>query len=147
MGLKVISSPIGEVKVAEGNGGVRRLELPERPPAEPVLLPPGAPRDWRRLLGAGPADTAGSSEFRRRVWAAAAAIPFGQTRSYGWVASKAGKPRAARAVGGALHANPVPLLVPCHRVIRADGELGGFGRGRAWKIFLLRFEADNREKP
>ena len=78
--------------------------------------------------------------FQRRVWDAAAQIPHGQTRSYWWVAVRMGDPFAARAVGGALGANPVPILVPCHRVLRKDGHLGGFSAGLAWKRMLLDLE-------
>ncbi len=71
----------------------------------------------------------GAAGFHREALLAAAAIPYGQTRSYWWVAVRAGNPRAARAVGQAMALNPLPLLVPCHRVVRADGTLGGFGGG------------------
>ncbi len=75
--------------------------------------------------------------FTRRVLRACSWIPAGDVRSYGQLAAKVGKPGAARAVGQALARNPVPVLVPCHRVVRAGGQLGGFGGGRVWKEFLL----------
>ena len=67
-------------------------------------------------------------------------IPRGETRSYAWIAKKIGKPRAARAVGAACGANPVPIIVPCHRVIASDGSLGGFGGGLPLKRRLLKLE-------
>ncbi len=72
-------------------------------------------------------DLSGSTPFQRRVWKATREIPYGQVRSYKWVAEKMGSPAACRAVGNALAANPLPLIIPCHRVIRSDGKPGGFG--------------------
>ncbi len=73
-----------------------------------------------------PLDLSSYSDFQRRVWEVARTIPYGEVRSYQWVSSKLGNPRGGRAVGSALGRNPVPVIVPCHRVIRADGKLGGF---------------------
>lgn len=78
--------------------------------------------------------------FARAVLAEVAGIPFGKTLSYGEVAAAVGKPLAARAVGQAVGSNPLPLLIPCHRVLAANGGLGGFGGGLAWKRFLLDLE-------
>ena len=78
--------------------------------------------------------------FQKSVWEAIRAIPYGQTRSYSWIAKRIGRPRAVRAVGNAVRANPLFLLVPCHRVVRADGSLGGFCYGGAVKEWLLRLE-------
>jgi len=90
-----------------------------------------------------------ATPFRRRVWKLTRQIPRGETRSYGWVARKVGRPGAARAVGGALAANPIPIIVPCHRVVGADGKPGGYAGGAAMKKRLLRREADavRRELP
>jgi O-6-methylguanine DNA methyltransferase len=82
----------------------------------------------------------GTDSFEWNVWHCAKTIPFGETRSYGWIAREIGNPGAYRAVGRALGANPWPLLVPCHRVIRMDGTLGGFSSGLEWKHYLLKFE-------
>ncbi len=87
-----------------------------------------------------PLDLEGQPRFRRKVWEVLQTIPYGRVRSYGWVARKIGKPKAARAVGGACGANPVPLLVPCHRVIAGDGSLGGFSGGLGVKKRLLKLE-------
>jgi methylated-DNA-[protein]-cysteine S-methyltransferase len=80
------------------------------------------------------------SAFRRSVLAAAEAIPYGQVRSYGEVARSAGSPAAVRAVGSALGANPVCVVVPCHRVLRSDGSISGYAGGPERKDFLLRLE-------
>jgi O-6-methylguanine DNA methyltransferase len=87
-----------------------------------------------------PVDVEGQPRFRVKVWKVLQSIPYGRVRSYGWVARKVGKPRAARAIGGACGANPVPLLVPCHRVIAGDGSLGGFSGGVGVKKRLLKLE-------
>jgi O-6-methylguanine DNA methyltransferase len=75
--------------------------------------------------------------FDRRVWAAALEIPFGETRSYAWVACRIGRPKAVRAVGNSLNRNPLAPYVPCHRVIASDGSLGGFSGGLKKKKRLL----------
>lgn len=91
--------------------------------------------------GPGPRlDLGGLSEFERDVLDAARRIPAGQVRPYGWVAREAGRPRAVRAVGSVLARNPIPLLVPCHRVVRGDGALGQYMFGPEHKRALLRGE-------
>jgi methylated-DNA-[protein]-cysteine S-methyltransferase len=75
-----------------------------------------------------------------RVWQALQRIPLGETRSYEEIARAIGNPRACRAVGGANRRNTLPLLIPCHRVIRKDGGLGGFACGTKIKCWLLQFE-------
>ena len=118
---------------------------------------PGSLALWERLRGeleeyfAGtrksfdlPIRCAGTP-FQRRVWAALAEIPYGETRSYGQIARLTGSPGAARAVGMACHVNPVVLLIPCHRVVGATGALTGFGGGLEVKKRLLALEAEHRE--
>ena len=83
-----------------------------------------------------PLDLAGT-EFQKRVWNALRKISAGKTKSYGEIAQAIGKPKAVRAVGGACGANPVPVLVPCHRVLAANKKLGGFSGGLDWKRNLL----------
>lgn len=87
------------------------------------------PIDWSELAG-----------FTRRVLKATARIGFGDTSTYAGVATEAGSPRAVRAAGNALGANPVPVVVPCHRVLRTGGALGGYAGGSERKEFLLRLE-------
>jgi methylated-DNA-[protein]-cysteine S-methyltransferase len=84
------------------------------------------------------------SPFQLKVWSALLEIPYGETRSYGEVAASVGVPRAARAVGQANGRNPLPIVVPCHRVIAADGSLGGFGSGLDIKRMLLELESGGR---
>jgi methylated-DNA-[protein]-cysteine S-methyltransferase len=81
------------------------------------------------------------SAFERAVWGQIAAIPYGETRSYGSIAHAVGEPGGAQAVGLACHRNPLPLIIPCHRVIGSDGKLVGFGGGLHRKRWLLQLEA------
>jgi methylated-DNA-[protein]-cysteine S-methyltransferase len=87
-----------------------------------------------------PLDWQLSRDFRRRVLRAIARIPYGQTRSYTQMATSAGNERAVRAAGTACGTNPIPLVVPCHRVLRSGGALGGYGGGLPMKEGLLRLE-------
>ena len=84
-----------------------------------------------------PLDLSSGTEFQRRVWNALRRIASGRTRSYAEVAVAIGNPRATRAVGGACGANPIPVLVPCHRVLAANRAIGGFSSGLGWKRKLL----------
>jgi len=95
----------------------------------------GEPVDFTDKL-----DLVEATRFQQNVWQAVRTIPYGETRSYGWVANKLGLPKAARGVGQALARNPLPIVIPCHRVISSNGSLGGFGGGVEIKEFLLRLE-------
>jgi methylated-DNA-[protein]-cysteine S-methyltransferase len=149
-----IDSPIGALLVARDDEGITALLLPHgRRPAAP------AP-DWTRddadfadvraqlaEYFAGdrttfelPLHLVGSA-FQRRVWAALLEIPCGETTSYGALAAAIGAPGAARAVGLANGQNPIAVIVPCHRVIGADGSLTGYGGGLPTKRWLLAHEA------
>lgn len=85
-------------------------------------------------------DLSGATTFQRQVWEITRLIPYGETRSYAWVAEQIGQPRAVRAVGQALGKNPLPIIIPCHRVIASDGKLGGFSGGVEMKKRLLSLE-------
>ena len=85
------------------------------------------------------------TDFQRSVWQALRAIPFGETRSYGELARQLGNPAAMRAVGAANGGNPISIIVPCHRVIGANGSLTGFGGGIPAKAWLLAHEAPQRD--
>jgi methylated-DNA-[protein]-cysteine S-methyltransferase len=87
-----------------------------------------------------PLDLSSGSPFQRRVWRAILRIPYGRVRSYRWVAERVGGRRYARAVGLALGANPVPIVVPCHRIVASHGGLGGFSGGLRTKRRLLALE-------
>jgi methylated-DNA-[protein]-cysteine S-methyltransferase len=87
-----------------------------------------------------PLDWTGKTEFQKSVWRQMLKISTGKTKSYGEIAAAIGNPKAVRAVGGACGANPVPVLVPCHRVLAANKKLGGFSGGLDWKRSLLKRE-------
>jgi len=87
-----------------------------------------------------PLDLTQGTAFQQDVWRELQSIVAGQTRSYGQIAAALGRPKACRAVGSACAANPLPLLVPCHRVLAAGGRLGGFSGGLHWKRHLLQVE-------
>jgi O-6-methylguanine DNA methyltransferase len=138
--------------------GLCRLEFPARRPAIPRFSSSARPnekvQEWHRLaLGAltsviegktpetlPPLDLSAGTPFQRLVWQALLAIPAGRSSSYAEIARGIGRPKAVRAVGGACGANPIPVLVPCHRVLATSGQIGGFSGGLAWKEKLLRGE-------
>ena len=154
-------SPLGDILlVSDLEGRLRALDFEGYEPrmlrllglhyGEVSLSPGEAPRSVQAALDAYfagdvaaidgvPAITAGS-EFQREVWAALRDIGPGQTLSYGQLAARIGRPAASRAVGAANGANPVALIVPCHRVIGATGSLTGFGGGLDRKQWLLDHE-------
>ena len=149
-----IDSPLGTLLVARDDEGITALLLPtgrhKAEPAEGWTRDDGAFDDIRTQLReyfAGtrtefdlPLHMIGSA-FQRRVWAALREIPCGETTSYGELAVAIGVPGAARAVGLANGQNPVPIIVPCHRVIGANGSLTGYGGGLDAKRWLLTHEA------
>jgi methylated-DNA-[protein]-cysteine S-methyltransferase len=152
-----MESPIGEITVTSLDGvltGVHMHEQRHRP-----SLPLGCLRDDAALAPvvaqlaayfAGeltdfdlPMELAGT-DFQRRVWTALCEIPYGETISYGELARWVGNPKASRAVGLANGRNPIAIVVPCHRVIGADGSLTGYGGGLDRKVWLLEHEASRR---
>ena len=150
----ILRGPIGNVLVIRNEKGIRQV-FPLTSPNDlehtwasldvPIeKLPTEMPEVQRALLnGDGstqPFDLSERGSFERDVWAYTLTIPKGSVVSYGEVAAGIGAPRAYRAVGSALGRNPVPLLVPCHRVVRADGSVGEYGFGTPYKVALLRFE-------
>jgi methylated-DNA-[protein]-cysteine S-methyltransferase len=143
-----VPSPIGPLGVAVSPAGVVAVHFAG--PAGPVGAAPllddvraqldeyfAGTRTRFTLALAPPAGT----PFERAVWDRIAAIPYGETATYGQIAAEVGQPDAARAVGVACNRNPVPILVPCHRVVGAGGKLVGFGGGLPRKRFLLELEA------
>lgn len=86
----------------------------------------------------------GATAFQKIVWKIAQSISYGETRSYAWVARQMGNAKAARAVGQALGKNPLPIVIPCHRIISTNGSLGGFSAGLELKKYLLRLETRNK---
>ncbi len=114
-----------------------------------MIAPGTLPARWRasldRVLRTGklgglPVDLEHLSEFQQAVLRTTAAIPPGQLRTYGWIAREIGKPGAVRAVGSALNRNPVPVIIPCHRVGRSDGSIGNYAYGPEMKHALLQHE-------
>ncbi|HPN33692.1 MAG TPA: methylated-DNA--[protein]-cysteine S-methyltransferase [bacterium] len=95
----------------------------------------GKPVDWQMAL-----DVSSGTDFQQLVWSALRRIPYGQTITYGQLAQSIGKPGASRAVGAANAANPLPVIIPCHRVVAGNGRLGGFSGGLHIKQALLRLE-------
>jgi methylated-DNA-[protein]-cysteine S-methyltransferase len=145
----VLATPIGPVSVGVGQGRVRRVGFgsvtPTPRPTDPVLAEALAQlrayfAGTRTSFDLPLADPPGSA-FERAVWAELARIPYGRTVTYGQVAAAVGDPGAARGVGTACHRNPLPLVVPCHRVVGAGGKLVGFGGGLPAKRWLLEHEA------
>ncbi len=154
------ASPVGRLLVAATSRGVcavllgdgdRELETALRREFSEAFLEPGGPEleSWldevlRRVAGQAPGrdlplDTPGT-RFQQQVWEALAEIPHGETRSYGEIAAELGRPKAARAVAGACAANRLAVVVPCHRVVSASGDLGGYRWGRERKRQLLKGE-------
>jgi O-6-methylguanine DNA methyltransferase len=132
---------------AEEAGFAERFQARFRRPLRPADRPPATlVAQVERLLGPGRAgrrpryDLRGTSEFERAVLAKAQEIPPGQVRPYAWVAGELGRPAAVRAVGAALGRNPVPVLIPCHRVVGSDGRLTGYAWGVGYKRALLAAE-------
>lgn len=143
-----IKSELGPITIRGDESAVTRIELGARN-GEPSQVVPAVLTEAARQIHAYlegslteftfPIRLEGS-DFDQAVWRVARKIRYGQTKTYGWLAEKAGKPGAARAAGGAMGRNPLPLAIPCHRVITANGELGGFSCGLHWKKFLLKRE-------
>ncbi|EFL52702.1 methylated-DNA/protein-cysteine methyltransferase [Solidesulfovibrio fructosivorans JJ]] len=133
-----------------GGGEVLKLRLMWSEGQEPSLATPagealqaalgryvaGKEPDWPEL----PLSWRGVSDFSRQVLNALTRVPLGQKVSYGWLAARVGRPKAARAVGRVMAANPFPLLIPCHRVVGSSGALVGFGPGVDMKKYLLQRE-------
>lgn len=143
-------SPLGPLFVAFNDAGVSCVDAAEdaseferrfedrfgRPAVEAADVPAGLARRIDRAITEGrpgdlPVDLRGLSEFRAAVLRKAAEIPRSEVRSYGWIARELGRPGAVRAVGSALAHNPVPVIVPCHRVVRSDGTFGDYSLGDA----------------
>ena len=150
-----IKTPHGAFAAHYSAAGLVGLDFPGRKKAAQTPAPSPVARRWHKracralarvLQGraAGelpPLDLAAGTPFQKKVWAALRQIPAGQTESYGRLAAALGAPKAARAVGSACGANPIPLLIPCHRVLPSGGGLGGFSGGLHWKRRLLAWEA------
>jgi O-6-methylguanine DNA methyltransferase len=157
----IFKTPGGWVGILGSTAGLLRVTLPH-PSGEGILAWLGirpeqatpSPHRFRDLMERFMAyfaghkvdfpdrlDLSAATAFRREVWEATRLIPYGETRSYTWVAERMGRPKAVRAVGQALGSNPLPVIIPCHRVLASGGGLGGFSGGLEMKKFLLHLEA------
>jgi methylated-DNA-[protein]-cysteine S-methyltransferase len=155
-----IPSPLGTIVLTAGHDGLTGIHFQDSVLAENACLEPTSSNPFleeaaRQItayfegkltnftLVAAPLGTA----FQREVWELLPSIPYGMTVSYGEIARRLGLPKAARAVGGAVGRNPLPIIIPCHRVIGTDGAITGYSSGIQRKEFLLGLEARHREKP
>ena len=151
--LSIVTSD-GEFIARYSEKGLAGLNFPSKrasQAASPSTVPSTPILRWHRLTTAAlkravagqapgelpPLDWSAGTDFQRTVWSAMLRIPSGQVRSYGEIAQAIGQPKAVRAVGGACGANPIPVLVPCHRVIAASQKIGGFSADLNWKRTLL----------
>ena len=153
---KTMKSPVGRLKLVASDRGFAAIlwenDDPKRVRLAPLVEDKNHPvlRETERQLNdyfAGKLkkfslkfDFAGT-DFQKEVWRALAAIPFGETRSYGEIARQIGRPKAVRAVGAANGRNPISIIVPCHRVIGSNGKLTGYAGGLETKDFLLKTES------
>ncbi len=162
--LSTVDSPVGPLHVAFNETGVSASSLADRSPFQrmfeqrfgrpliPVEAPPKtlAGRLDRAMaehrVGSLPLDLRGVSEFQRKVLNLIASIPPGEVRPYGWVAEAVGHPGAARAVGTTMATNPIPVILPCHRVVRASGDIGSYLFGPQVKAALLAAEGMDVER-
>jgi methylated-DNA-[protein]-cysteine S-methyltransferase len=164
-GLKytVANIGVGWVGVLGSNSGLLRITLPQELAQEAERLLGGRLReairadhffidliarlksyfDGQRVAFNDELDLSLATAFQREVWQLTRLIPYGETRSYGWIAERLGRAGAGRAVGQALGRNPLPVIVPCHRVVAKDGGLGGYSGGLAKKGYLLRLESSS----
>jgi len=147
MSRRRIDSPIGALCLTESDGALTALAWDGDGADEtPLLLE--AERQLREYFSGRRRDfdlplAPRGTPFQTAVWNALREIPYGEARSYASLAAAIGNPRACRAVGMANHRNPLPILIPCHRVVGADGSLTGYAGGLECKRFLLDLEAKN----
>jgi O-6-methylguanine DNA methyltransferase len=159
-GYDFYESPVGQVVVTFNPSGVSTLTLASADDTAYVvgrlgrpLIRAEAPSAWGRMIperiaagspGRLPVDLRTVTAFQKEVLMSAATIPRGEVRPYGWLARRVGKPGAARAVGSTMARNPIPLIIPCHRVVRSDGHIGAYSLGgphQKWDL-LAREGAD-----
>jgi methylated-DNA-[protein]-cysteine S-methyltransferase len=160
MDYDYLDTPIGPLLLAADEHGLRHVDFPRTDQGQ--RIEPHWRRD-RRYLGAVIEQleayfagrlhdfdvvlAARGTEFRKNVWNELVRIPYGETISYGELARRIGEPAASRAVGAANGANPLPVIVPCHRVIGSNGKLTGFGGGLPTKQWLLEHERRHAPRP
>lgn len=149
-----MKTPVGKLLLAGDEQGLREIDFQDGPhPAQPAADWQENAKPFRRAIQQLEEYFAGKRQsfdldlapagtpFQLKVWRALRRIPYGETWSYGQLAQRVGNPKAARAVGAANGQNPLPIVVPCHRVIGANGSLTGFGGGLGIKQKLLELES------
>ena len=149
MKSRCIQTPIGQMCLTEENGAIvsflwgggARDESPLLLKAEQQLMEYFSDKRKSFDLPLAPKGT----EFQKKVWAALCEIPYGETRTYADIAKMIGNEKACRAVGMANHVNPIPVIVPCHRVIGSNGKLTGYAGGLEKKQLLLDLEQRNKD--
>ena len=158
----IFQSPWGWMGISESAKGIQSIVLPKgskraveselrEQSTEPMLQEksPSLESARRQLLDYltekrksfdVPLDLTGGTSFQRKVWRTLQRVPYGKLRSYQWIAARVGGPQYARAVGNAVGANPLPIVIPCHRIVAHDASLGGFSGGLSMKRKLLSLE-------
>ena len=148
--FKIIETPLGPLRLVSNGKALLRIEFADQHTSDGDAVDDEVLQDCEQQLleyFAGDRQVfklplaAQGTEFQHSVWAALQAIPFGESRSYRDIAEDIGNRKAVRAVGAANGKNPIPIVVPCHRVIGSDGSLTGFAGGLAAKQLLLQLES------
>ena len=159
---KQLDSPIGRLRLVATDQGLSHLLFDQQVGEDPDSDGDAVEADDHPVLAAAttqlaeyfagrrqefdiPLDLTGT-EFQRAAWSALASVPFGETRSYRQQAEAIGRPKAVRAIGAANGKNPVPIVLPCHRIVGSDGSLTGYGGGLPIKEFLLNHEQAQSQK-
>ncbi len=158
MERRIIRTSAGKITVAFTPEGLYSLDLPgQRTGVFPLAGRADPPWlhllqddlinyfDGHKIVFSAPIDFTGYTPFFRRVLQATLAIPYGEQRTYRWLAEQAGSPRGARAAGQVMAKNRTPVVIPCHRVLRGDGSLGGYSGPVGWKEKLLVLENSQRK--
>lgn len=146
-------SPVGWIDIIAEENRILRVSFSEVAPLSEPTFPPTLPVLTRTIqlldlyFAGGPINfvelsvqLAHATDFQQQVWNTIRQIPYGEVRTYQWIADRIERPKAVRAIGNAVGANPASILIPCHRVIRSDGTLGGYGGGIDRKRRLLTLE-------
>lgn len=153
--IKYTDTKIGNIAIVEEDEKIIAIEMNKKHeedilPKDTLLLKETEKQliqylDGKRTAFDVPLNPKGT-KFMKKVWTALQEIPYGQVRTYGQIAQKVGNPKAARAVGMANHRNPIPIIIPCHRVIGSNGKLVGYALGMQRKQFLLNLEGVDKNE-
>ncbi len=155
MNKTVIDSPIGKIAVFAENEKIIRLDLKTKEKADSVITEKVLLKAEKQLSEYFSGERKffeleyefSGTDFQKSVWKELEKIPFGETKTYGEIASGIGNPKAGRAVGSACNKNPIAIIIPCHRVIGKNGKLTGFACGTKTKEWLLGHEAKLKGEP